>query len=68
LLRSRISSFDPPFLNVVQGFWWLGLLGAIFLPISTGSFGFSVIGTADPSSSGHTLCSQIFLVIVEFVS
>lgn len=50
LLRSRISSFDPPFLNVVQGFWQLGLLGAIFLPISTGSFGFSVIGTADPSS------------------
>lgn len=50
LLRSRISRFYPPFLDIVQGFWWLGLLGAIFLPISTSSFGFSVIGTTDPGS------------------
>ncbi|ONH90659.1 hypothetical protein PRUPE_8G067400 [Prunus persica] len=48
LLRSRISSFDPHFLGVRQGFQRLGLLGAIFLPISMGSFGYSVMRIADP--------------------
>ncbi|CAL8175422.1 unnamed protein product [Prunus armeniaca] len=49
LLQSRISSFDPHFLGVRQGFRRLGLLGAIFLPISMGSFGYSVMGISDPS-------------------
>lgn len=49
LLRSRIFGFDPHFLGVRQGFRRLGLLGAIFLPISMGSFGYSMMGIADPS-------------------
>lgn len=45
-MEFRGCGFDPPSLNVGQGFWRLGLSGIIFLPISMALFDYYVMGIA----------------------
>lgn len=48
----RIYSFGPLFHSVGPGFWQLGLLGTILLPIFTCLAGYSAMGTANLGDVG----------------
>ncbi|PQP92636.1 hypothetical protein Pyn_36578 [Prunus yedoensis var. nudiflora] len=51
----RVYSFDPLFWGAGPGFWQLGLLGTILLPIFTCLAGYSAMGTANLSDVGVLL-------------
>ncbi|KAI5339598.1 hypothetical protein L3X38_018870 [Prunus dulcis] len=51
----RVYNFDPSFHGVGPGFWQLGLLGTIFLPIFTSLAGYSAMGTVNPGDVGVLL-------------
>ncbi|KAI5335446.1 hypothetical protein L3X38_025579 [Prunus dulcis] len=62
-LESRIRGFDPHPLEVGQGFRRLGLMGTTLLIISTGLFGYSMMGIADPSGVALSYGQHLVLLV-----